>query len=85
MQKEKGGYYITEDQISNLEGKLLTFIEAMGLEKSQESAAKSIVRQEVWELVPNESYIWVEESDLSEANVVRKGPGAPFINRESKV
>jgi len=62
----RGGYYITEEQISKLEGKLLTFIEAMGLEKSQESASKSIVRQEIWSMVPNDSYIWVEEHEVSD-------------------
>lgn len=84
LHETEGGYYITEEQISNLEGKLLTQIEAMGLQGSQESAAKSLIRQEVWDLVPNDNYVWIEKESLKklELNVVWNGPGAPFLVRK---
>jgi hypothetical protein len=48
--------YLHNYQLSNLEGRLLTLVETLGLPKSQEDAFKSYVRREVWETWDN-SYL----------------------------
>ena len=60
-----GAYAIYEFQLSDLEGRLLTQIEAFGLPEKQESAAKSLVRQEVWKMI-SPFYRWVEGKDVPE-------------------
>lgn len=40
--------YVHNYQFSGLEGRLLTLIESFGLQKTQEDAAKSLIRREVW-------------------------------------
>src|SRR5258708_7078469 len=41
--------YVHNYQFSNLEGRMLTLVETLGLPKAQEDAFKSLVRREVWE------------------------------------
>ncbi len=74
---EEGGYVIKEAQIKHLEGKLLTHIEAMGLNDSQERAAKSLVSQVVWDLL-EPSYIWIDGNQLKE-KVVKQNRRRSFI------
>ena len=62
-QTSSGGYFIKESQIKYLEGRLLTLIEALGLEKNQVVSLKSLVSQEVWDLL-EPSYTWIEEEDI---------------------
>ncbi len=40
---------ITSEDIGHIEGKFLTLIEMLGLKQAQEDAAKSTVRQIVWD------------------------------------
>ena len=45
-----GGYLLKNWNIQNLEGRLLTIIESLGLRESQEGAVKNIIQQEMWKL-----------------------------------
>jgi hypothetical protein len=52
LKKAENGYVVSKFVVMNfqkLEGKLLTIIETIGLEKKQEEAIKSLVRQSVWD------------------------------------
>lgn len=49
----------------NIEGQLLTIIEAMGLSEKQENAIKSYVRQAVWSSLDNGSVIVLSPKDDS--------------------
>ena len=44
-------YEVNTYDISNLEGKLLTFIDATVLDKEQRKAQKDIIRQMLWEWI----------------------------------
>lgn len=77
---QDGGYVIKEAQIKHLEGVLLTHIEAMGLNDSQERAAKSLISQAVWNLL-EPSYIWID-ADILEEHVVSQNPRRSFVKRK---
>jgi len=47
------GYVITNDQVNNLIGRLLTLIETLGLKDKQEKSFKDILKQEIWSTVNN--------------------------------
>lgn len=53
--------YIKGWAFKNLEGRLLTLIESMGLGEKQEEAQKGFIRREVWATV-YESYVMSDES-----------------------
>ena len=42
------GFFVNEKEISIFEGKLLTYIELLGLSEKQEEAMKSEVRNLIW-------------------------------------
>lgn len=48
----------------NLEGKLLTFLEALGLSETQEKAIKDLVRNEIWNMWEHPSFI--EQKELED-------------------
>ena len=52
-----------EYQFNDFLGKLLTFADTLGLEKTQSDAYKSIIKQEVWDLWEQPKYI--EDKDNS--------------------
>ena len=56
-------YLVENYEIKQIEGKLLTIVESLGLPSSQEAAAKGLVRQAIWDVIekPYRGYIW--ESD----------------------
>lgn len=44
------GYVVSQDQISFVQGRLLTLIESFGMKDTQEKAAKDLVSQELYRL-----------------------------------
>ena len=63
------GTVVFDYVVSSVEGRLLTFIEAMGLPQSQEKAAKDIVRQELWKVYQDSVYITGEQvQEIAERN-----------------
>ncbi|MDE2098534.1 MAG: hypothetical protein KGL39_14870 [Patescibacteria group bacterium] len=44
------GYVIAQDQISYVQGRLLTLIESFGMKDTQEKAAKDLISQALWEI-----------------------------------
>lgn len=61
-----GAYVIRESQLTRLEGRLLTLMEAFGVNNE---SAKSIVSQEIWDIV--EDYVWIEDSEINNLYSVR--------------
>lgn len=47
-----------------LEGKLLTIIETIGLKETQEDAVKSLVRNEIWKLWDKPSFSEIKEIEF---------------------
>ena len=63
------GTVVFDYAVSCVEGRLLTFIEAMGLPQGQEKAAKDIVRQELWKVYQDSVYITGEQvQEIAERN-----------------
>lgn len=58
-QETSGAYVIREEQLKHLEGRLLTMVEAFGVTNE---AAKSLISQEIWDIVEN--YTWIEEEEI---------------------
>jgi hypothetical protein len=47
-------HYIVESfKVKNIEGKLLTIVESIGLPETQEKAVKGLVRQAIWDVIDN--------------------------------
>lgn len=63
-----GAYAIESYKISHIEGRLLTFIESLGLRDTQEKAAKDIAREIIWSLTSNNygTYLFIQGEDLIE-------------------
>lgn len=59
----QGGYIIEDYKISHIEGKLLTFIESIGLRDTQEKATKDIIREIIWSLY-NSDNTWITGEDI---------------------
>jgi hypothetical protein len=57
-----GGYFIEDDEVRRLEGRLLTIVEAVGLPTKQEEALKGLVRQEVWQVMN----FWVTSEQITQ-------------------
>jgi hypothetical protein len=45
------GFVIWPYEVGDIEGKLLTIVESIGLPESQEKAVKGLVRQALWDIV----------------------------------
>ena len=58
-------YIIRNWEIRDMEGKLLTLIETMGLQEKQESAIKGLIRQVIWTMVDSQ-YRAILPSELEE-------------------
>lgn len=57
------GYY----EVQDIEGKLLTLVESIGLPVKQEEAIKSLVRQSVWNVVERPHRIWLSQEMVEKA------------------
>lgn len=55
------GKILQDHRFQYLEGRLLTIIETIGLSQSQETALKSLIRNEVWDTYQNGCYINSDE------------------------
>lgn len=69
-------YLITENKISHAEGRILTFIEALGLPDKQERSLKSIIRTEIWDILLEA--LWVPDAIHNELRE-RQGPNGTGI------
>lgn len=65
------GYVLFDYQISNLEGKVLTLIESLGLKDTQEKATKDIARDMIYSLYRETMYITGES--IEKAREMSKG------------
>lgn len=66
-QSTSGYKIISSDSLGNLEGQLLTTIEALGLPELQEKAFKSLVRNSLWDWYHDGSW----HKDIPEADIVK--------------
>jgi hypothetical protein len=60
--------------IQNIEGKLLTIVESLGLQTKQEEATKSLVRQAVWDEVYKPYRVWVSQVEVEAAHKAQELP-----------
>lgn len=70
-------YVIFPTEIGNIEGRVLTVLESLGLPPTQEKAAKDLLRKSIWENIYNPYRLFVlpDEIDvLVKSNNARKGP-----------
>lgn len=58
-------------QVNNLIGKLMLIIEGMGLQKGQEEAVKSLIKQEIWKEINEGIYISPEVQKINQEESVR--------------
>lgn len=66
--------------ISNLEGRLLTLVEAFGFENKREEAVKSLIRRELWDWVKDNLIEIPEDLQTEFESIVN----SVFTNREIK-
>ncbi len=59
-------YVIWSDDIRSLEGKLLTIVESFGLASGQEGAAKSLVRQAIWDEMEKPYRMYLTQPEVDE-------------------
>lgn len=59
--QENSPLYIRFWAFKNLEGRLLTLVESMGLGDKQEEAVKGYMRREVWDTI-NQGYVMSKEA-----------------------
>lgn len=57
-------YVVYDGSVGNLEGRVLTIIESLGLKDSQEKAVKDLLRNEIWQWTNAvSSFVWGEHAD----------------------
>lgn len=57
------GSIIRSWQIRDLEGRILTLLETLGLSDKQEDAVKSLARQAVWKIL-EDNYLWISDEQI---------------------
>ena len=68
------GFY--KCQFSDLQGKLLTIIDAIGLDEPQNKAVKDIVKSSLWEVFDHQKFIYEYRMDADgELKPVIRGSG----------
>lgn len=64
-------------QVENLVGKVMLIVETMGLEKTQEESAKSLIKQSIWSEFNEGMFISKKQIDIADKENQKEG----FINR----
>ena len=57
-----------EYEISDIQGRILTILESLGLPVTQEKAAKDLLRKAVWEGIPTSYRIYLRPHEVQELN-----------------
>lgn len=68
----ESAYVVGEYAMQNLQGRLLTFIESLGLREGQEKAVKDIIYQHVWKTI--EGCLWISGEEHTGLQDKRNGP-----------
>lgn len=72
------GYVISRWTVPNLQGKLLTFIESIGLRDTQEKAVKDIISQIIWDTMDEAQYVTGEQHTALRNENSRMGQPNPL-------
>lgn len=68
------GFY--EHQFSDLQGKLLTIIDALGLHEPQNKAVKDMVKSSLWEMYEHAKFMYeYKKTDDGELKLIIRGDG----------
>jgi hypothetical protein len=65
MPSPGGGYVMSGSDVDHLVGRVLTLIETLGLNESQEKAIKDLARQELWAPFNSNVRVYVDDDLLS--------------------